>query len=360
MNNQELLDLVKKLKSLGQTNDQIKMELTASGRNVNDIEQTLVQSDSNNPETLVESNKHTSIWAKIRKRLLPIILFIILALIITITITGVPTFYKYKIVFDNIGARDRDVYLGEKNVINFYQIIPIEKNMKADKESEPITFTLVKPDGSKIKEITTINQEAPIVCGIPSEQFPNGECFDGRQTGGGVNFSDVVNDQLGKYKITSSNIRIKSFSFNVVEPKYESFIIKEIPGYITRKIEPLNNGKMVHGIYDGMGSASKLINHVSVAYKRSNCVDNAASFTTINGQKLMLNDNLEQQNYFDEANPLNYSDNFNQSNYLWKSGEYCIYIKINKPASTKENPYKNVDMINSFVEQYLNKYPSSL
>ena len=372
MNNQELFDLVKKLKGLNQTNEQIKTELTSSGSNTNDIEQTLIRFDSNIPKTSVKLNNYISLWTKIRKRLLLIILLIVFVLVIILKIDGnIPEkglnilqksirniaqllstdAYIFK-ENNSLAFKDslfylkyqKDKYLKFESVnVSIVSKESISESSAKDILGENITFVLTRPDGTIVEQKVLF----PIIKGFTLD------CPDCKQPGdfeGSVDcwFTRRALNQIGDYKISViPNGIVPEFNFEVGSSKADDLFMDDLVGNYILKERHQNersekNIDNYKAIYVNSGKELSVdITFITPSYSIENYANDELG--TEWGESKEIIKELGQNIYF-----MKYKKSTSFI-YLWTSDNKIIVI----------GGYNAGEDEKFLLDEYLKKYPSS-
>lgn len=218
-----------------------------------------------------------------------------------------------------------------------FQVQPIG-SLQVDSKTDPIIFTLHKPNGSTVKLTTTLNYLSIPECAPTPPEIPSGCGSPQWLPGGTLNFDQSAINQIGTYKITSSDKSVKNATFKVINLKLRSLILKNISGYNFVSNEENTSSKIVVADYQDKNIDSHQKAEAIISYEKLNnfCASNKLNAVQRGSQKIGLDQQLSYQ-----------------WSAVWPSKSYCVQLMITNPQTDNIRAY-------NFIDAYLRKFPSTL
>lgn len=226
-----------------------------------------------------------------------------------------------------------------------FQVVPEDKNLKVHEAGPIVSFTLHKPDGSTLETKSNLNYFAVPDCAPP----PPGilaSCGEGFWVAGtGIFFNNFIYyDKPGKYKVTASDNRVRSASFEVKDSQL-GYLLVDVNGYRKTRISET--------IADG---GANLESFIVVTYQgaplQEVSVDVFAETSIANAKKRFDNIAEFHPKINFEGQTIAVFENSSSFTAEWVSGTYQISVSTQQKAMTMN--------AQDVLRAYLKKYPSSL
>ncbi len=231
-----------------------------------------------------------------------------------------------------------------------FQVFPEDKNAKVNETGPVVTFTLRKPDGSKLVSKSSLNHFAVPDCPPPPPGIPS-SCGQGFWVaGGGVIFETFpYYNQAGQYTITASDSRVRGTLFEVRNLQLGSLLI-DVSGYKRTRIgETIADGganleSFIVATYQGKELFQGIV------YPEVN-VDVFAETSQENAKKRSEQVAKFYPRVNFEGQTIAVFENSSSYTAEWVSGKYELSVSTQQKIATTN--------AQDVLRAYLNKYPSS-